>query len=165
MPAAFPHGHAVTRRLLAAACVIAALLALALAGGYGAGSPVGTAYGWGSNDADYDDDNDNLIDIRNLAQLNAVRWDLNGDGYNDSTSTANRTKYQAAFPNAASGMGCAAICAGYELRANLNFDTNGDGSTGAGDEFPDFRALGEYSATTFQGNGHTISNLSITKHQ
>ena len=29
---------------------------------------------------DYDDDNDNLIDIRTLAQLNAVRYDLDGNG-------------------------------------------------------------------------------------
>ena len=29
--------------------------------------------------ADYDD-NDGLIDIRNLAQLDAVRYDLDGDG-------------------------------------------------------------------------------------
>ena len=29
---------------------------------------------------DYDADNDGLIEISNLAQLNAVRWDLDGDG-------------------------------------------------------------------------------------
>ncbi len=29
---------------------------------------------------DYDTDNDNLIDITSLAQLNAIRYDLNGDG-------------------------------------------------------------------------------------
>ena len=29
---------------------------------------------------DYDEDNDGLIEITTLAQLNAVRWDLDGDG-------------------------------------------------------------------------------------
>ena len=178
MPAAFPHGHAVTRRLLAAACVIAALLALALAGGNGHGNGPGTAAaqthsGWGTANWDYDNDGDNLIDIWNLAQLNAVRWDLDGQGDKDSESTANWTKYQAAFPNAASGMGCAATCTGYELRASLDFDTDGDGKThtgdtgDAGDTYNNggagwFPIGGAYTAT-FQGNGHTIDNLFIKK--
>ena len=33
---------------------------------------------------DYDSDNDRLIDITTLAQLNAMRWDLNGDGVDAS---------------------------------------------------------------------------------
>ena len=35
---------------------------------------------------DYDTDNDRLIDITTLAQLNAIRWDLNGDGAIDSSA-------------------------------------------------------------------------------
>ena len=34
---------------------------------------------------DYDYDDDNLIEISTLAQLNAMRWDLDGDGAADAT--------------------------------------------------------------------------------
>ena len=50
-------------------------------------------------------------------------------------------KYLAAFPGLQAGMGCAATCTGYELRENLNFDTNGNGRThtnGAGDAGDDY---------------------------
>ena len=30
--------------------------------------------------SDYDRDDDGLIEVANLAQLNAIRWDLDGDG-------------------------------------------------------------------------------------
>ena len=42
---------------------------------------------------DYDDDNDGLIDVKTLAQLNAVRHDLNGNG------DATHADYIAAFPS------------------------------------------------------------------
>ena len=29
---------------------------------------------------DYDDDNDNLIEVRNLAELDAIHYDLDGQG-------------------------------------------------------------------------------------
>ena len=45
---------------------------------------------------DYDDNNNGLIDVRNLAQLDAVRHDLNGNG--DPTS-GGATAYGTAFPN------------------------------------------------------------------
>ena len=51
---------------------------------------------------DYDTDNDNLIDVTTLAQLNAIRYDLNGNGSVAATDTMN---YNAAFPNAATSMG------------------------------------------------------------
>ena len=92
-----------------------------------------------SDSVDYDDDNDGLIDIRTLAQLDAVRYDLDGNGV---PAAANETEYRAAFFTAAPGMGCRPVdpdndpatdnsvptCAGYELRADLTFDENGDGS-------------------------------------
>ena len=112
--------------------------------------------------ADYDLDNDNLIDVVNLAQLNAIRHDLNGDGAGLTGAAA--AGYLSAYPGYQTGMGCPGTCAGYELRANLNFDTNGDGMVNASDEIADFRAIGSYSAT-FQGNGHTISNMHITNTQ
>ncbi len=97
---------------------------------------------------DYDVDDDNLIDIANLAQLDATRWDL-------------------AFPNAPAGMGCAATCAGYELTADLDFDTNDDGMTNVvGDDYWDggegWVPIVNYN-TEFHGNGHTISNLFINR--
>ena len=51
---------------------------------------------------DYDQNDDGLIEVSNLAQLNAMRWDLDGDG---AASTGRQTGYDAAFPNAATGMG------------------------------------------------------------
>ncbi len=117
--------------------------------------------------ADYDRDDDGLIEIATLAQLDAVRHDLDGAG------AAPAAAYAAAFPLATAGMGCpAARCGGYELAADLTFDQNGDGritaadaaywNQGAGwvpighdtDEDRPFRA-------TFQGNGYAISHLFI----
>ena len=113
--------------------------------------------------ADYDLDNDNLIDVVNLAQLNAIRHDLNGDGAGMTDSGA--AAYLAGYPGYMTGMGCPGTCNGYELRANLNFDTNGDGMVNASDEIADFRAIGGTYTATFQGNGHTISNMHITNTQ
>ena len=49
---------------------------------------------------DYDADDDGLIEVANLAQLNAIRWDLDGDG------VASDAGYATAFPDAPAGMGC-----------------------------------------------------------
>ena len=113
--------------------------------------------------ADYDLDNDNLIDVVNLAQLNAIRHDLNGDGA--GLTGAGAAGYLSAYPGYQTGMGCPGTCAGYELRANLNFDTNGDGMVNASDEIADFLAIGGTYSAIFQGNGHTISNMHITNTQ
>ena len=126
---------------------------------------------------DYDDDNDGLIDVKTLAQLNAVRHDLNGNG------DATHADYIAAFPSRDTSptgrMGCpSGACTGYELRADLDFDTDGNGSThtdGAGDSGDAYynggagwTPLGGHQenvnqdfTATFEGNDHTISNLYI----
>ena len=52
---------------------------------------------------DYDSDNDGFIEVSNASQLNAMRWDLDGDG---TPATANQSGYTAAFPNPQDGMGC-----------------------------------------------------------
>ena len=72
---------------------------------------------------DYDQDDDGLIDVSNLAQLNAIRWDLNGDGQPDKEEFAD--DYSQAFPSAIANMGMPADIKGqgYELTANLHFDT------------------------------------------
>ena len=138
--------------------LLLAVLALALLGGAGDASAQGPT--------DYDTNNNGLIDVTTLAQLNAIRHDLNGNG------DATHADYVAAFPNrvtsAAGRMGCpGGTCTGYELRADLDFDTGtADDRTddtyyngGAG-----WAPIGTGSASfsgTFQGNGHTIANLLI----
>ncbi len=118
---------------------------------------------------DYDADNDGLIDVGNLAQLDAMRYDLNGDGLVDG---ATWMPYYAAFPMGAPEMGCPADgCTGYELTGNLDFDTNGDGradmvgdtywNAGAGWE-PIGEADDPFTAD-FEGDGHTIANLFIDR--
>ena len=132
---------------------------------------------------DYDTDEDGLIEIASLAQLNAVRWDLDGDGAAAAAATGT---YASAFPNAAAGMGCpaaagAAACKGYELAADLDFDTDGDGAThsdGASDGGDDYHnggsgwdPIGPASAPSdathynavFDGNGRTIFNLFVNR--
>ena len=124
---------------------------------------------------DYDMDNDGYIDVANHAQLNAIRYDLDGNG--DPTS-AGATAYNTAFPNrvtAASGrMGCptAGGCTGYELTANIDLDTDGDGSIGtdSGDAYHNSGAgwlpIGTNTsryAANFKGDGHTINNLFISR--
>ena len=116
---------------------------------------------------DYDTDDDGLIEIDNLAQLNAMRWDADGDGAGGGSGHA------AAFPNAMAGMGCPDTdgnvntpdCTGYELEADLNFDTNGSGGANSGDDYWNggmgWAPFWYYG--TFEGNRHTISNLYVNR--
>ena len=116
----------------------------------------------------YDTDRDGLIEVSDLTQLNVIRWDLDGDG----SPSSNATGYNAAFPNAIAGMGCPdSGCSGYELISDLDFDTNGNGRADAGDAYwndgegwlpigNDFEAAFK---TSFNGGGHTISNLYIDR--
>ena len=125
---------------------------------------------------DYDSDNDGYIDVANLAQLNAIRHDLDGNG--DPTS-GGATAYGAAFPNrvtTSSGrMGCpSGTCTGYELTASLDFDSDSDGDVDANDHSGAYwdtgkgwQPIGASStnlyAAKFKGNGHTINNLFINR--
>ncbi len=118
----------------------------------------------------YDTDNDGLIEVSNLEQLNAIRYDLNGDGRPDSNS--NTKVYAAAFPEAAPGTVCTSgNCSGYELAKSLDFRdrasyasnsvntkwTEGNGWLPIGiDGQNPFNAV-------FDGNGATISNLYINR--
>ena len=130
---------------------------------------------------DYDADADGLIEIATLAQLNAMRWDLDGDG---TASSGDETTYAAAFPNPRGGTVCpttitGVACTGYELSANLDFDTNGNGRTwsasggaltGDGDEYDNsgmgWEPIGTDAArfaAVFRGNGRTIDNLFVNR--
>ena len=109
---------------------------------------------------DYDADNDGLIEVDSLLKLNAIRYDLDGDGagdkydsnddgdYTDTGEYDYTTQYATAFPNAEDNMGCNEsvftiasnntgnpVCSGYELTANLDFDTNSSGGANAGDTY------------------------------
>ena len=150
-----------------------------------------------TGNVDYDADNDGLIEVSNLAQLNAIRYDLDGNG---QVASGDQTNYDTAFPNAEDNMGCneSAVsiasndtgnppCTGYELRANLDFDTNSDGTINASD-YVDLNGnntkdtgedaiiwnssagwdpIGGVSGSTYTGNfdggTYTISNLFIDR--
>ena len=98
---------------------------------------------------------DGLIEIATLAQLDAVRHDLDGDGVpagagaaasgatapgaaagSGAAAVAGAAAHAAAFAEAAEGMGCpAAGCLGYELAADLDFDTERQRRSGHRDAF------------------------------
>ena len=105
---------------IAAVLVVALLLGLAPQSGANAQGKV-----------DYDTDDDGLIEITYLDQVNAIRWDLDGDGVADSPESDEaydaalplfvKEAYAAAFPNAMEDMGCGEGCGGYELMSGLDF--------------------------------------------
>ena len=106
---------------------------------------------------DYDTDDDGLIEVANAAQLNAIRWDPNGDGVVASEDQAN---YDLAFPGAVAGMGCPASgCTGYEI---------GTGAATEEDIVIDLTGISWASgipgfSATFEGNGNTIHRLTVLK--
>ena len=92
--------------------------------------------------ADFDVDDDQLIEVHNLAQLDAIRWDMDGNGDVSNQTSTDQAAYRLAFPPGVAGMGCKAVdhddstttpnqpvCLGYELNNDLDFDTDGDGAT------------------------------------
>jgi hypothetical protein len=128
---------------------------------------------------DYDTDDDGLIEVDSPAKLNAIRWDLNGDGMGEYGKAA---EYNAVFPDAAAGMGCRIgdhdrnpstpdqpRCHGYELTADLDFDTDGD--VDSDDAFPNWIPIGSYKIgsrtmhhsyqAVFDGAGHTITRMKV----
>ena len=144
---------------------------------------LGTDWLWAQTDPgrDYDTNNNGLIDITTLAQLNAIRYDLNGDGIQGMVSASDWTNYTTAFTNAAAGMGCPDTddtdsdpgpCTGYELMNDLDFDTDGDGDIDADDGEISWNSGAGWEPigvqgnpfgfdAVFNGNGYTISNLYI----
>ena len=111
-----------------------------------------------------------IIQVNSLCQhyldhLNAIRWDLDGDG---GVSSGNATNYANAFLSRAADMGCPTNsqdadnndCTGYELAENLDFDTDGDGDVDSNDAYPNWTPIPSFGST-LEGNGNTISNLSI----
>ncbi len=120
--------------------------------------------------SNYDSDGDGLIEVTSVQQLNAVRYDLDGDG--SVTDADESALYAAAFPVTSDGSVCPSgtTCTGYELTADLDLDTNGDGEADSGDTYwnggKGWQPIGELNdgfAATFEGNGWSISNLFINR--
>ena len=119
---------------------------------------------------DYDLDDDGLIEIFTLEELDALRFDLNGDGEVDAGSDA--AAYALAFKDAVIGMGCpdGSGCIGYEMMSSLNFSNGSSYASGvvntAWIEGDGWMPIGDdripYSGV-FEGNGHTISDLFIDR--
>ena len=115
-----------------------------------------------------DTDGDGLIEVSNLDQLDAIRYDLDGDGEADSGSGAEA--YAAAFPVSPGQAVCRQGCSGYELARSLDFDEADSYASGsvsaAWTGGTGWRPIGVSKNrfnTTFNGNGHTISNLYIDR--
>ena len=112
---------------------------------------------------DIDDDGDGLIELANAVGLNAIRYALNGNGSKSAANAALDT-------TGCGGDGGITSCSGYELVADISLATYADDEGGKG-----WQPLGHDidDATTgcqgtafngtFDGNGWTISNLSISR--
>lgn len=93
-----------------------------------------------------DSDSDGLIDISTLAELDRVRNSPEGTDLDGVTA------------------GCpGAVCTGFELTTDLDFDTNGDGVMDANDDYWNGGAgwIPLDLGATFEGNGFEIRNLYI----
>ena len=113
----------------------------------------------------YDSDRDGLIEVSNLEQLDAIRYDLDGNGVPEDEAKA---EYSAVYPVSGEEVACN-NCNGYELARPLDFSVadsyasgavNGAWTTGDG-----WRPIGSRRhpfGATFNGNGHPISSLYIT---
>ena len=114
----------------------------------------------------YDADGDGLIGIATLAQLDAMRHDLNGDG---RPAAAGAGYYGMAFADEdAQQVHCGRRtgCSGYELDNDLDFDTDASGGPSEGDAYwnggEGWKPIGDaYNPfeTVFEGNGREIQHL------
>ena len=68
-------------RIIRFATILLALSVIAKPPAPAQAQPVGIV-----DDQDYDADDDGLIEVSSLSQLNAIRWDLDGDGLVDDGS-------------------------------------------------------------------------------
>ena len=117
-----------------------------------------------SDNGKYDTDGDGLIEVSNLEQLNAIRYDLDGDGRSSSEAYGN------AFPADSGEIVCQTSCHGYELARSLDFGNPGSYSSGrvnaawtSGSGWLPIGIGDNPFTATLDGNGHTISNLYIQR--
>ncbi len=109
---------------------------------------------------DIDDDGDGLIEIATAAELNLVRYALNGNGIKLSETAALDT-------TGCGGDSGITSCSGYELVADISLAaySNGEGWQPLGHD-TDSSTVGCQGAAfngTFEGNGFRISDLSINR--
>ena len=115
------------------------------------------------DDKDIDNDNDGLIELCYLEDLDAMRYQLDGNGYRISTTV---TKITDGCPDDG--------CKGYELVRDLDFNENDsyrDAKTNkpkwtTNEGWPIVTATPDNSeefSGTLEGNGHSISNLFINR--
>ena len=124
---------------------------------------------------DADADSDGLIDINNVEQLNAIRFQMDGSG--------RKMAKRAALDNS----GCPVVlfqgrhefhCHGYELTNDIDFDTNQDGRIDSHDKYwnsntnnrgEGWNPIGKNGDETiqfssvFNGNNYVIKNLYINR--
>jgi hypothetical protein len=115
---------------------------------------------------DYDLDDDGLIEIQDLHDLDDIRnnFTLVGDTSFSFAEIRGATLY-------GSNMGCPESgCQGYELVNDLNFDSNNNGQFDSADQFwnegkgwDPIGNFGKKLVTEFNGNGHSIFNLTINR--
>ena len=111
------------------------------------------------DDGDIDNDNDGLVEVCHLEDLDAIRYVLDGSGYQFGRDVSKSIK------------GCGSDgCNGYELVRDLDFNDNdsylsaankvrwtmGGGWLPIGEEGNGFKS-------TFNGNGYTLSNLVVNR--
>ena len=105
-------------------------------------------------------DDPDLIDVTSLEQLDAIRYDLNGDGIADDP--AKTRAYETAFPSLPLRR-----YEGYELTTNLDFAGTkwAEGSAATDAIAAGWKPIGVTSpfAAIFEGNDNTISNLYINR--
>ena len=118
----------------------------------------------------HDADGDRLIEVSNLEQFDAIRYDLDGNGRPDSDSGAE--VYAAAFPTSVGEAVCTSTstCNGYELARSLDFDDGDSYASGAVSAgwtsgigwLPIGIGQNRFNSLV-DGNGLTISNLYINR--
>ena len=136
------------------------LLVTACGGGGGGGSGGTSTPPTGSLAiAEVDTDHNGLIEISTLEQLDWIRNNPQGTALVD-------------FQGQSNANGCPSSgCSGYELVADLDFDTNGDGVVDSKDTYYDYDKDGTNAgwlpisrfSGTFNGNNHHIRNLFINR--
>jgi len=115
---------------------------------------------------DIDADSDGLIEIESWAELDAIRFSMEGVGqrfniYDELDSSGCPTR----VINGIATLGCN----GYELINDLDFDTNGNGVLDADDSYwndgEGWSAIGanDRFEAIFEGNGHVIYNLMVNR--
>ena len=112
-----------------------------------------------------DSDGDGLIEISTVDQLDAMRYDFDGDGIvaSGSDGSAAYNLHFAAHENSGCPDGADALpnCIGYELIANLSLNALDDNLDGVVSGEEEWTPIAGWN-TTFNGNGYDISDLTLT---